>query len=89
MIKPIRNQVLVKCFKGDEKSLGGIIVPEAFRKEANRVEIVEVGNGTEKRPMKLKKGSIGFRVKDWGTPIEENGEKYYLMDDKAIIALGV
>lgn len=87
MIKPIRNQVLVKCFKGEEKSQGGIFVPEAFRKESNKVQIIEVGNGTPKRPMKLKKGEIAYRVKDWGEPIEENGERFYLMDDKAIIAL--
>lgn len=87
MIKPIRTQVLVKCFKGSEISEGGIFVPEAFRKESNKVEVIEVGNGVKNKPMKLKKGDIGFRVKDWGQAIEENGEKYYLMDASAIIAL--
>lgn len=86
MIKPIRNQVLVKAFKEDEVSAAGIIVPESYRKHGCRVEIIDVGNGTKNRPMKLKKGEIGFRVKDWGVPVEDNGELYYLMDDKAILA---
>lgn len=86
MIKPIRNQVLVKAFKEDEVSTGGIIVPESLRKYGCRVEIIEVGNGTKNRPMKLKKGQIGFRVKDWGVPVEDNGELYHLMDDSAILA---
>lgn len=86
MIKPIRNQVLVKAFKEDEVSAGGIIVPESLRKYGCRVEIIDVGSGTKNRPMKLKKGEIGFRVKDWGVPVEDNGELYYLMDDKAILA---
>ena len=87
MMKPIKNKVLVKCFLGEEKSAGGIIVPDAYRKEGNRVEVMEVGNGTPKKPMKLKKGDIGFRVKDWGEPIIEDGQQYYLMEDSAIIAL--
>ncbi len=87
MIKPIGNKVLVKCFKGSDRSGGGIIVPEAFVKESNKVEIIEVGNGFPNKPMKLKKGDIGFRVKDWGNEIIEDGEKYYLMEASAIIAL--
>ena len=85
-MKPIRNQVLVRAFKEDEVSANGIIVPESYRKNGCKVEILEVGNGTANRPMKLKKGQIAFRVKDWGVPVEENGELLYLMDDKAILA---
>lgn len=86
MLKPIRNQILVKAFKEDEMSSGGIIVPENARREGNRVRIVAVGSGTPRRPMKLKPDMIGFRVKDWGVPVEDNGELYYLMEDVAILA---
>jgi chaperonin GroES len=86
MIKPIRNQVLVKAFKEDEMSSGGIIVPESMRKEGSKVEIIAVGNGTPSRPMRLKPGMTGFRVKDWGVPVEDDGELYYLMDEEAILA---
>jgi co-chaperonin GroES (HSP10) len=47
---------------------------------------VAIGTGTPSKPMTLKVGQIVFRVKDWGTPIEENGVTYYLMDSSAIIA---
>jgi co-chaperonin GroES (HSP10) len=87
MSKVLGNKVLVKCFKGESKTEGGLFVPEAFQKESNRVEIIEVGKGTKDRPMTLKKGDIGYRVKSWGEPIEIDGEQYYLMEDKAIIAL--
>jgi chaperonin GroES len=86
MIRPIKNKVLVKAFKEDEISSGGIIVPESMRKEGSRVEIVAVGSGTPKRPMKLKPGMIGFRVKEWGSPVEENGQLYYIMEDNEILA---
>lgn len=87
MVKPILNNILVKPFLGDEKSLGGIIVPDSFRGESDKVKIMAVGNGTNNKPMKLKEGQIGYRVQSWGTPVEENGELFYLMEDSAIIAL--
>ena len=86
MIRPIRNQILVKAFKEDEMSSGGIIVPENARKEGCRVEIIAVGNGTPSRPMTLRPGMTGFRVKEWGVPVEDEGELYYLMEDVAILA---
>lgn len=87
MIKPIRNNVIVKCFPGHEVSEGGVIMPESMRKPSNKVQIVAVGSGLPNKPMKLKAGSIGYRVKDWGNEIEIDGEKYIQMDASAIIAL--
>ena len=86
-MQPIRNYVLVKPFPPDEISEGGIFVPESARKESNKVHIVAVGNGTAKKPMNLKAGQVGYRVKDWGILIELEGEKHYLMDNSAIIAI--
>lgn len=86
MIQPIRNQVLVKAMKEDEVSAGGIIVPEYLRKDGAKVEIVAVGDGTSHKPMTLKPGMIGFRVDNWGTPVEDDGNLYYLMHQDAILA---
>lgn len=86
MVKPIRNNVVVQCFKTQDISEGGIIIPDSVNKESNKVKVVAVGEGTKDRPMRLRVGQVGFRVKDWGTPFEENGELYYLMDEQAIIA---
>lgn len=86
-MKPIRTNVLVKPFPADEMSEGGIFVPLNARKESNKVFIIEVGNGTKDKPMRLKKGQVGFRVKDWGTEVIINGEKHFIMDQEAILAL--
>jgi chaperonin GroES len=85
-MKPIRNNVLVKPFPPSEQSEGGIFVPLSARKENNRVRIIAVGNGTKDRPMRFKPGQVAYRVYEWGTPVEINGEKHYLMDDSAILA---
>lgn len=87
MIKPILQNIIVKPFKSEEVSDGGIFVPESYRSVNNKVMVVATGNGTIKKPMRLKEGDIGFRVKDWGEPMIIDGELHYLMDQAAIIAL--
>lgn len=87
MLKPIRNNVLVKCFPPSETTEGGLFVPESARQPSNKVKVLAVGTGTAKRKMTLKAGDVGFRVKNWGEPIEIDGELYYLMDASAIISL--
>lgn len=84
---PIRSQVLVKPFPSDEISEFGIIVPESARTPSNKVTIVKVGNGTKDKPMKLKSGQTGFRVKDWGCEVLVNGELHFIMDQDAILAI--
>ena len=87
MVNPIRNNIVVKCFEGDNISLGGIIVADSFKIESNKVKVVAVGKGTKNKPMNLKVGDIGFRVQSWGEPIIDNGELFYIMDMSSIIAL--
>jgi len=85
-MKPIRNQILFKPLIVDEKTKGGLFVPDNYRNELDKGTIVEVGEGTKQHPMYLKKGDIGFRVHKWGTLVEINGESFYLMEDSAILA---
>ena len=87
MLQPIRNQIVFKPFLGDEKSVGGIIVPENARGESDKGVIVAVGQGTRHKPMLLEENTVAHRVHAWGEPIEENGERFYIMEDSAIIAL--
>lgn len=87
MIKPIRNNVLVKAFKDDAISVGGIIIPESYRIDGSKVQIVAVGDGMPKKPMKIPVGAVGYRIFGAGTPVEHEGEKYYLLEDNAILAL--
>lgn len=85
-MQPIRNQVLVKPFPADEISEGGIFVPESARKESNKVTIVAVGRGSREKKMTLKPGQVAYRMKDWGMPVDIEGERYYLLEDAAILA---
>lgn len=83
---PIKQNILFKPFETQSTSVGGIIVPDSFKVPSNKGVIVAVGRGSKEKPMKLKQGQIGYRVKDWGEPIVIDGELHFLMDQSAIIA---
>lgn len=85
-MQAVLNQVVVKPCESDNVSAGGIIIPDSFKKRSSKATIVSVGRGTKKRPMIWSKGQVVHHVKDHGTEIIENGEKFYLMDMDAIIA---
>lgn len=83
---PVKNQILFKPILTEQITQGGLFVPETAIKHSDKGIIVKVGNGTKQRPMRLKEGQIGFRVHNWGTLVEKNGESFYLMEDSAILA---
>ena len=85
-MQPVRNIILTKPFPPDEISEGGIFVPESARQENNKMRVIAVGNGTKERKMIFNPGDVVYRVKDWGTPVDIDGERYYLMDQNGIIA---
>ena len=85
-MQPVRNIILTKPFPPDEVSEGGIFVPESARQENNKMRVIAVGNGTKERKMIFSPGDVVYRVKDWGTPVDIDGERYYLMDQNGIIA---
>lgn len=86
MIRPIRNQVLLRPYPSEEKSVGGIIVSEAHREVNNKMVVVAVGEGVPGKPMQLKPGDTVFRVLNWGQPIQEGEVVYYLMAQESLLA---
>ena len=82
-MQPIRNNVLFRPFLADEKTQGGIVVPDAYRGYSDKGEVVAVGEKS-----KLKAGVVGYRVHEWKVAeVEIGGVLHLLMEDKAIIAI--
>jgi len=80
---PVGKNVLVKPFPSSDFSEGGLIVPDTVKKPSNKVLIKEVGHAVTR----VKRGQVGFRVKDWGNEILINGELHFIMNEAAIIAI--
>lgn len=85
-MQAVRNLVIVKPFPPNEVSAGGIYLPDTARERKSKATIVAVGRGTKARKMELAVGDIVYHVKGCGDEIEENGEKYYVMNDTDCIA---
>lgn len=89
-IKPTEDRILVKRHKAEEKTSGGIILPDNSKEKLSKGEIIEVGAGRmndkgELIPMTLKKGQQVIFGKWSGTEIE--GEDLVVMKESDVIAV--
>ncbi len=92
-VKPLHDRVLVKPFEEEEeKSSGGIIIPDTAKEKPQKGEVVAVGDGRildsgEKVPMCVKVGDKVIYGKYAGTEIKIEGEKYLVMREDDIYAI--
>ena len=78
-IKPLADRILVKPLAAEEKTIGGIIIPDSAKEKPAKGEIIAVGTGTKDEEMILKVGDIILYFKYAGTEIEHEGEKFLIM----------
>ena len=78
-IRPLADRVLIKPAAAEEKTLGGIIIPDSAKEKPLKGEVVAVGNGTKDEEMVVKNGDTVLYGKYAGTEIELDGEKYLIM----------
>lgn len=86
-IKPLADRVLVKPAAAEEKSVGGIIIPDTAKEKPLKGEVIAVGNGTKDEDMIVKKGDNVLYGKYAGTEIELEGETYLIMRQSDILAI--
>jgi len=86
MLQPIRNTIAVKPCLSDDKTEGGIFIPENIRERSSKAKIVAVGGGTKDKPMKLPIGVTCFHIKGAGDEFIHEGESYFLMQQQDVLA---
>ncbi|MDD5780815.1 MAG: co-chaperone GroES [Bacteroidales bacterium] len=86
-IKPLADRVLVKPAPAEEKTLGGIIIPDTAKEKPLQGSVLAVGNGTKDEEMVLKAGDTVLYGKYSGTEIELEGEKYLIMRQSDVLAV--
>lgn len=86
-IRPLADRVLIKPAAAEEKTLGGIIIPDSAKEKPLKGEIVAVGNGTKDEEMVVKVGDNVSYGKYAGTEIEFEGEKYLMMRQSDVLAI--
>ncbi len=86
-IKPLADRVLVKPAPAEEKTAGGIIIPDTAKEKPLQGEVLAVGNGTKDEEMVLKAGDKVLYGKYSGTEVELDGEKYLIMRQSDVLAV--
>ena len=85
-IQPLADRVLVKPAAAEEKTVGGIIIPDSAKEKPLRGEVLAVGNGTKDEEMVLKAGDQVLYGKYAGTELELDGEKFLIMRQSDVLA---
>lgn len=86
-IKPLADRVLIKPVAVEEKTIGGIIIPDSAKEKPLKGEVLAVGNGTKDEEMVVKVGDTVLYGKYAGTELEWEGEKFLIMKQSDILAV--
>ena len=91
-VRPLHDRVLVKRSGEEERSKGGIIIPDTAKEKPIQGEIIAVGQGrvTEDgkiRPLDVKKGDKILFGKYAGTEIKIDGNDYLMMREEDILGV--
>ena len=91
-IKPLFNNVLVKPLEAEEKTAGGIYLPESAKEKPQIGLVMAVGEGEvtpkgEKRPMTVKVGQKVMYKKWGGNEIKVGNEEWTIVEEKDILAI--
>jgi chaperonin GroES len=91
-VRPLHDRILVRRTAEDEKTAGGIIIPETAKEKPQRGEIVATGKGrvTEDGkvlPLEVKAGDKILFGKYSGTELKLNGQEYLMMREEDILGI--
>ena len=90
--RPLHDRVLVKRMDSEEKTSGGIIIPDSAQEKPMEGEVLEVGSGSRNEngklePLDVKKGDKILFGKWSGTEVKMNGEEYLIMKESDIMGI--
>lgn len=86
-MKVINNRVLVKPATPEEKTAGGLIIPDSAKEKPQRGEVIAVGNGTLDESMSVAVGDNVIYGKFSGQKIEHEGEEYVVLKQDDILVI--
>jgi chaperonin GroES len=91
-IRPLHDRVLVQRVKEDDKTKGGIIIPDSAKEKPIEGKVVAVGNGKilengETRPLEVKKGDRILFGKYSGTDVKIDGEEHLILREDDILGI--
>ncbi|MDX8412915.1 MAG: co-chaperone GroES [Mariprofundales bacterium] len=91
-VRPLHDRVIVRRLDEEEKSAGGIIIPDSAKEKPVEGEVIAAGNGKilengDVRPLEVKKGDRVIFSKYAGTEIKLDGEEFLMMREDDILGV--
>ncbi len=86
-MKPINDRVVVQPAEAEEKTAGGIIIPDTAKEKPQKGEIIAVGPGKDGVKMTVKKGDTVLYGKYAGQEINFEGKDYLIMREDDILVI--
>ena len=91
-IRPLHDRVLVRRVEAEEKTAGGIIIPDSAKEKPSEGEIVAVGSGAKAddgtvTPLDVKQGDRVLFGKWSGTEVKLDGEDLLIMKESDIMGI--
>jgi len=86
-IRPLADRVLIEPSSAEEKTAGGLIIPDTAKEKPQKGVVVAVGPGTEDQKLTVKVGDVVLYGKYSGTEISYGGKDYLIMKESDIYAI--
>jgi len=91
-IRPLGEKVLIRRLEAEEKTKGGIVLPDTAKEKPQRGTVLALGDGKllddgSRGTFQVKKGQTVLFASYGGTEIKFDGEEYLLMDESDILAI--
>ena len=91
-IRPLQDRIVVKRLEADNKTKGGLIIPDTAKEKPIEGKVVAVGNGKvlkdgKVRPLEVKVGDTVLFGKYTGTEVKLDGEEHVLIREDDVLAV--
>jgi len=90
--RPLHDRILVERVESEEKTSGGIILPDTAKEKPQQGKVVAVGSGKRNEdgkitPLEVKEGDKILFGKYSGTEVKIDGEEYLIMREEDVLGL--
>ncbi|MGI6784584.1 MAG: co-chaperone GroES [Aminivibrio sp.] len=91
-LKPLGDRIVVKVINHEEKTKGGIVLPDTAKEKPTEGEVMAIGTGKvlengQKLPLEVKVGDRIIFSKYAGTEVKLDGEEYVIFSERDVLAI--
>ncbi len=91
-LKPLGDRLVVKVLTQEEKTKGGIVIPDTAKEKPQEGEVLAIGSGKvlengQKLPLEVKTGDKILFSKYGGTEVKIDGEELLILSERDVLAI--